>query len=77
MQGCGMPEVGYELQNEAGEIIAEAELAWVEEKLAILTADQEVGQGFFERLGWKVVRSHRNDTWSEAANTLLVEMTDE
>ncbi|HEX3020104.1 MAG TPA: DEAD/DEAH box helicase [Chitinispirillaceae bacterium] len=47
-----IPEVSYELVNIDGEIIAEAELAWENEKVAILVDD--TCQECFKRAGWNV-----------------------
>ena len=47
-----LPIVGYELTNEAGKVIAEAELAWMEQKLAILTAEQNSLADIFKAQHW-------------------------
>ena len=50
------PEVAYEHVNEKGKVIAEAELAWSESKLALLLDFQiEENQPAFDKLGWTVM----------------------
>ena len=50
-----IPEVGYELVNEKGAAIAEAELAWETAKLVVLLDYQlEESKDVFEHQGWKV-----------------------
>ena len=51
---CPVPEPGYELMAETGEIIACAELAWEELQIALLL-EEEVGyQPLFEDAGWRI-----------------------
>lgn len=52
--GWAVPEVGFELVNDAGEIIAEAELAWTDLEIAMLEADQSTDKDAFETAGWRV-----------------------
>ena len=49
-----VPVMGYELQNELGEIIAEADLAWLEQKKALIFED-EIFAEYFKAAGWYVV----------------------
>lgn len=49
-----MPEVGFELQNVDDEIIAEAELAWKDSRIAILASFQANYKNIFSNHGWKV-----------------------
>ena len=54
---AGLPppdEVGYELEQ-AGEVVAEAELAWVPRKLALLMPAHIDCQAVWEAQGWKTV----------------------
>jgi DEAD/DEAH box helicase domain-containing protein len=46
------PIVGYELLDEADRVVAEAELAWPDRKLAVLVG--AVGREVFEAAGWRV-----------------------
>jgi ATP-dependent helicase/nuclease subunit A len=45
--------IGFELTNDQGEVIAEAEVAWVQEMVALLRDDQQVSREVFEAAGWK------------------------
>jgi DEAD/DEAH box helicase domain-containing protein len=49
--------VGYELVNENEEVIGEAELAWVSQKIALLTPEQDESVDAFAKNGWTVVRT--------------------
>jgi DEAD/DEAH box helicase domain-containing protein len=51
---CPVPEPGYELIGETGEIIACAELAWEELKICLLREDEVGYQPVFEEAGWRV-----------------------
>jgi len=63
-EGLPLPEVVYEMQDEQGEIIAEAELAWSNEHCVALSAEQEYDSaGIFSSRGWKVVALDREGRW--------------
>lgn len=47
------PTVGYELQDDDGEIIAEADLAWPIQKQVLIIDNQDFIR-FFENKGWHV-----------------------
>lgn len=49
-----VPEAGYELQNSEGEIIASAELAWEELKIAFLLDEELEFESRFVNAQWKV-----------------------
>lgn len=49
-----MPIMGYPLQNEFGEIVAEADIAWPENKTALIFEDQASAAPFINS-GWTVV----------------------
>jgi len=51
-----IPEVGYELTNPGGEIIAQAELAWETERVVLLNAGEGRCQEAFVQQGWRVMR---------------------
>lgn len=53
--GAGMPTVGIELSDDGGRVVAEAELAWPEAKLAVLRADQEDLKAAWQTEGWQVI----------------------
>ena len=46
------PEAGFELTDADGEIVATAEAAWPEQKLALLRRDEEAGSEHFLSQGW-------------------------
>jgi len=56
-EGVPLPEPGYELASDPGEIIATAELAWPDVKVAVLLEAEEFGAPHFEARGWKVLRA--------------------
>ena len=47
------PEPGFELADEAGQVVAEAELAWPGLRTAVLLPEQDVHRMRFERAGWR------------------------
>ena len=50
---CPVPEAGYELANENGEIVAEAELGWPDINLAFLQTEQIEFSEVFKQYGWR------------------------
>ena len=53
------PEVGYELADSSGKVLAEAELAWPPHKVAVLHGEE--GAGAFEGAGWRVYSASERD----------------
>jgi DEAD/DEAH box helicase domain-containing protein len=53
--GAAVPEVGLELADEKGRVLADAELAWPSEKLVVLRDDQADLSGAWAAAQWKVV----------------------
>jgi len=53
-RNCPIPEPGFELVDEKGQIIAEAELGWIEKKVALLLSHQLEFLSLFEQAGWKI-----------------------
>jgi hypothetical protein len=49
-----LPLAGFELANEAGEIVASAELAWPSCRFAVLLDHEVDGTTNFEIAGWRV-----------------------
>lgn len=47
-----LPEAGYELTDGSGRIVATAELAWPESRVAVLVEQDLPGRGEFARQGW-------------------------
>ena len=54
VQGWPLPEVGFELINDVGTVLGEAEFAWSEQQLAVLSETDAALQEQFEALGWQV-----------------------
>ena len=63
--GAPAPEVGYDLEDAAGIIVGEAELAWENARVAVLRTDQAVHAAAFEAGGWR--------TWNSAAQAAVVQ----
>ena len=51
--GLPAPQVGYEMADSTGKVLAEAELAWLLHKVAVLLGD-EADATAFEAAGWRV-----------------------
>ncbi len=56
--GKVLPESGFELTGEGGEIVATAELAWPDTKIAILLGQEADGAARFETAGWRVFQAN-------------------
>lgn len=52
--GLTLPENGYELASASGRVVAEADLAWPEYRIAVLTEAQAEDREVFEERGWRV-----------------------
>jgi len=62
--GLPLPVVAYEMQDEYGEIIAEAELAWIEHKCVAVLAEQKGAfTDIFMAKGWIVVELDEDGQW--------------
>ena len=61
-----VPEVGFELEDGTGEIVAEAELAWPRERVAVLRDDQADERTTFSRADWHVYSIGDGDEVVEA-----------
>ena len=66
--GKALPEAGFELASEAGEIVATAELAWPDARIAVLLEKETVGAARFETAGWQVFQA---DAAADASGLLL------
>lgn len=53
--GWAVPEVGFELQDPHGRIVATAELAWPDARIALLREDEMEYLGAFEGVGWRAL----------------------
>ena len=65
------PEVGFELTNSSGQVIAEAELAWEARRVAILLPDQDHIP--FDEAGWRALQADD----PALASTLDASLTDD
>ena len=50
-EALALPELGYELEGPKAEVLAEAELAWPEQQLAVILDAAECS--CFEAAGWR------------------------
>ena len=61
--GLPLPTVCFELQLESGEIVAEAELAWPQQRCVGLTSDQWEQASLFKDQGWMVYCLDVDELW--------------
>ena len=69
--GMPVPEVGFELADSAGRVVAEAELAWPDERLAVLLGEESTVP--FEEADWQVVAAGSSDLVATLAAALAAE----
>lgn len=69
-----IPEVGYEGADERGRVFAEAELAWPDHKLVVLTSAQEDQAVAWRAKGWSVFMTSRQG-WEGAVLAVLKQET--
>ena len=68
-----VPEVGFELPGDGGRVLAEAELAWLERRVAVLQPRQETADAAaFRAAGWNVFTT-RVDNLAEQVTKALSE----
>lgn len=58
--GRQLPEPGYELAAEDGEVIAEAELAWPTSRVAVLLPERAAERHLFEDRGWRTFSAEQD-----------------
>ena len=63
-----IPQCGFELVDDQGEIVAEAFLAWVEQKTVLILDDVESDSEIFRQFGWNV---YLNSTLIRDVESLL------
>jgi len=69
-----LPEPGYELTGKHGEVVATAELAWPDRKLAVVLEPAEASSGVFCSRGWDVIKlADIQDSFQEVLNRLSIE----
>ncbi len=70
--GANPPEVGMELDDDRGRVIAESELVWAAQKVVVLRDDQNDYRDAWTEAGWAVIQlsedaQHAGDVaWTEA-----------
>jgi DEAD/DEAH box helicase domain-containing protein len=69
--GCPAPApAGYEKANEAGEVEAEAELAWPQQRIVVLATHQSEHAQAWTRDGWRVVLAG-DGSWADTVRRAL------
>lgn len=69
--GLPEPDVGFELVNDRGRVLAEAELAWPALQLAVLLPDCQEDAAHFSGLGWQVHITDGGQIPAELKHTLM------
>ena len=69
--GLHPPEPGYELTDSAGEVVAEAELAWPSRSTAVLLPNQDHHRMHFEQAGWQVFTADAENLSDAFVDTLV------
>ena len=69
-RGVPQPEVGFELLDGRGAVLAEAELGWPAHQVAVLLPDQETQVPGFQQAGWRVFTPGAGDLAAAVANAL-------
>jgi hypothetical protein len=64
--GVPVPLLGFELENDMGEIVGEAFLAWIDQKVAMIFDNYENDKAIFKKAGWQafLVSDFEQDTQS-------------
>jgi DEAD/DEAH box helicase domain-containing protein len=76
-----LPMIGHELANERNQVVAEAEMAWPDKRLVLLTAEQEDMADAWSEAGWTVLQLPENELtlagvpWAEAVAAKLNNQT--
>ena len=65
--GMPVPEVGFELADSAGRVVAEAELAWPDVRLAVLLGEESAAP--FEAAGWQALPAGLPDLVAKLARS--------
>ena len=65
------PEVGFELTDGKGQVLAEAELAWPTQRVAVLHGEQAEGAAAFEQAGWRVLSAAEDALAEQVAKSLV------
>jgi DEAD/DEAH box helicase domain-containing protein len=76
-----LPLIGHELANARNQVVAEAEMAWPDKRLVLLTAEQEDMADTWSEAGWTVLQLSENELmlagvpWAEAVAAKLNNQT--
>ncbi len=76
-----LPMIGHELANARNQVVAEAEMAWPDKRLVLLTAEQEDMADLWTEAGWMVLQLPENELtlagvpWAEAVAAKLNNQT--
>ena len=70
MRRVPVPVIGFELAGETGVVLAEAELAWPAQSVAVLLSEQRDSILAFEQAGWQVYCEVMEDRVDALAATL-------
>ena len=57
--------IGYEVEGSDGDIIGTIEIAWPEEKIGYLTAEQIEDKDILEKSGWKFIDLMNTEEWED------------
>ena len=57
-----LPDAGFELVDDSGQVIATAELGWEDEKVALLLPEEQLFEHLFITHGWTAVVLEENDS---------------
>lgn len=75
--GAALPEVGMELVDDKGRVVADAELTWVKRRVVVLRADQSDLAEVWHAQTWVICQLDESSTliedqpWASAVATIL------
>lgn len=72
-RGMPVPEVGFELAGDGGAVVAEAELAWPDRRIAVLLPEPGGSAAAFAAAGWRVLESDDDHLCGTIAGALAGE----
>ena len=70
--GRPVPEVGFELADDKGQVRTEAELAWPTKRMAVLHGERAEGAAAFKQADWRVFAVGKDGEGAEQAITEVV-----
>jgi len=69
--GLPAPEVGFELTDGKGQVLADAELAWPTQRVAVLHGEQTETADVFKQKGWDVYSADEDALAEHVAKALV------